>query len=540
MSANEPVPQESAISGTTPARKPVVLLVLDGWGVAPPGDGNPIAAADTPYLDEIIATFPTVTVRASGEAVGLSWGEMGNSEVGHLTIGAGKIFYQSLPRINLSVQNGSFFENEVFKAAAAHCKKNGTTFHVMGILSPGNVHGSDEHINALLEFAKRQGLDDVVVHPILDGRDTIYNTGIEFMKALVAKCESAGVGRIGSVSGRYYAMDRDNRWDRIEKAYRAMTGVGESLAEDPVEAIMASYAAEVYDEEFVPVAIVKDGSPVGRIKNGDAVVFANFRPDRARQITQAFSIPSFQKFEREYMTDLMFCTMTEYEKGTPAKVAFPPETIRTCLAKVVSDAGLKQLHISETEKYAHVTFFLNGMREEEFPNEERVIIPSPRVSSYDKAPEMSTGKITDRIIDEIAKGRFDLIAANFANADMVGHTGAFEATKKGAETIDTCVGRIVNAVLPTGGAVIITADHGNGEEVVNLQTGELDKEHSTNPVPFIVVGETWRGQGAPSGEIVGGDLSLMPPVGMLADVAPTVLKILGVEQPEDMTGSPLV
>lgn len=521
--------------------KPLVLVVLDGWGVAPPGEGNPVEAADTPVFDELVTTFPTVTVRASGEAVGLSWGEMGNSEVGHLTIGAGKIFYQSLPRINLSVQTGEFFRNPVFLEAASHVKKNGSTFHIMGILSPGNVHGSDDHIHALLQFAKQQGLPDVVVHPILDGRDTIYNTGIEFIRTLQSQMKELGVGRIGSISGRFYAMDRDNRWERVEAAFRVMTGTSTAKSyEDPVQAVEESYAAKVYDEEFVPVTIVKDGNPVGPIKDGDAVICANFRPDRSRQIAQAFSIPSFAKFERPYMQNLFYATMTEYEKGTPAKVAFPPEVISTCLAKVISEAGLKQLHIAETEKYAHVTFFLNGMQEEEYPGEDRVIIPSPRVSSYDQAPEMSTPKIAERIVKEIQAGTYDVIVTNLANADMVGHTGKFDATKKGAEAIDAALGKIVPAALAAGGVVIITADHGNGEEVLNLQTGELDKEHSTNPVPFLIIGEQWRGQASPSGEVIGGDLSLMPPVGMLADTAPTVLKLLNVAQPKEMTGSPLI
>jgi 2,3-bisphosphoglycerate-independent phosphoglycerate mutase len=521
-------------------KRPVVLIILDGWGVAPAGEGNPLEAAETPVFDELVRTFPTVTVRASGEAVGLSWGEMGNSEVGHLTIGAGKIFYQSLPRINLSIQTGEFFKNEIFVQAAAHVKQKKSTFHILGILSPGNVHGSDEHIYALLRFAKQQGLTDVVVHPILDGRDTIYNTGMDFVRALQAKMAEIGVGRIGSLSGRFFAMDRDNRWDRVEKAYNAMLGKADKTHEDPVKAVQESYDAKVYDEEFVPVTIVKGGKPVGAVKDGDAMIFANFRPDRARQITQAFVIPAFNKFQRQYMAELFFSSMTEYEKGVPVRVAFPPEFIETCLAKVVSDAGLKQLHIAETEKYAHVTFFLNGMREEEFPNEERVIIPSPRVSSYDQAPAMSTPKIAERIVKEVQAGTYDLIITNFANADMVGHTGKFEPTKQGAQAVDAAVGQVVNAVLPAGGVVIITADHGNGEEVLNLQTGEIDKEHSTNPVPFIIIGEEWRGQASPSGEIIGGDLSLMPPVGMLADTAPTVLKMLGVAQPTEMTGSPLI
>lgn len=521
-------------------QKPVVLLILDGWGIAPAGEGNPILAADTPYLDEIIKTFPTVPVRASGQAVGLSWGDMGNSEVGHITIGAGKIFYQSLPRIDLAIETGEFFENSVFIEATEHCKKNGSTFHIMGILSPGNVHGSNLHINALLKLAKDKGLTDVVVHCFMDGRDTIYNTGLEFMQMLLATMEELGVGRVGSMTGRYYAMDRDNRWDRVETAYKAILGTAEVTTDDPIKAIEESYAKEVYDEEYVATTIVKDGKPVGSVKDGDAMVFANFRPDRARQIAQAFVIPSFSKFEREYMPNLYFATMMEYEKGTPAKIAYPPNLIDTCLAKVISENGLTQLHIAETEKYAHVTFFLNGMVEEEFEGEDRVIIPSPRVSSYDQAPAMSTPKIAERIVQEIEKKEYDVIIANLANADMVGHTGVYEATKEGCEVIDTAIGQIVNAALTAGGAVVITADHGNGEEVLNLTTGKLDKEHSTNPVPFIVIGEKWRGMAGPAGEIPGGDLSLMQPVGMLGDTAPTIFKILGVKQPDSMTGSPLI
>ncbi len=522
--------------------KPVILLILDGWGVAPPGPGNPIEAADTPYLDEIISTFPTVTVAASGEAVGLSWGEMGNSEVGHLTIGAGKIFYQTFPRINLAIQTGEFYKNQVFLDAAAHCKKNKSTLHIMGILSPGNVHGSDQHIYTLLDFAKRQGLTDVVLHAFTDGRDAKFNSGIDFVRECQKQMQTLGIGRFGSLGGRFYGMDRDNRWERIEQSYNAIVGKSaEKQYEDPVKALEESYAAEVYDEEFVPTIIAKSGKPAGPVKDGDALLFANFRPDRARQITTALSVPSFSKFEREYMQNLYVGTMAEYEKGLPVKVAFPPEIVEICLAKVVSDAGLRQMHIAETEKYAHVTFFMNGMREEEFPGEDRVIIPSPRVSSYDEDPGMSTQKITNRILEEIEKAEYDLIIANFAPADMVGHTGSYEATKKGCEVIDSCVGQIVNASLPHGAAVVITADHGNGEEVINLQTGEMDKEHSTNPVPFIVIGERWRGQSSPSGaEITGGDLSLMSPVGMLADTAPTVLKILNIQQPSDMTGSPLI
>jgi 2,3-bisphosphoglycerate-independent phosphoglycerate mutase len=515
---------------------------MDGWGVAPPGQGNPVEAANTPFFDALVREFPTCTVRASGEAVGLSWGEMGNSEVGHLTIGAGKVFYQSLPRINISIQNGEFFQNKIFLEAINYCKQNGSTFHVMGICSPGNVHGSDEHMHALLQLAKDQGLTKVLVHPILDGRDSKFDSGKEFVSQLQAKLQELGVGQIATLSGRYWTMDRDNRWDRISKAYNAMVlGQAQKTHADPVKAIEESYAAKVYDEEFEPTVIVDgSGQPVGKVSPKDAMVFTNFRPDRAREITQAFVIPGFTKFERQYVEDLFFASMMEYEKGTPVKVAFPPQTIDVCLAKVVSDAGLKQLHITETEKYAHVTFFMNGMIEDPFPSEERVIIPSPRVSSYAEAPEMSQIKVADRIVEEIEANKYDLIVTNFAGADMVGHTGDYEATKKSCEVIDQCLAKMVKALLAKGGAMVITADHGNGEEVLNLQTGEIDKEHSTNPVPFIVIGEPFRGQASPSGEVAGNDLSIMPPVGMLADTAPTVLKLMGLPQPKEMTGTPLI
>lgn len=520
-------------------QKPVVLLVLDGWGIAPKGDGNPLEAAKTPVFDELVATYPAMTLRGSAESVGLSWGEMGNSEVGHLTIGAGRVFYQSFPRITLAIQSGEFMANAAFLEAAEHAKKNKSAFHIIGIYSPGNVHGSDAHVQALLQFAKKHGLKKVYVHAILDGRDSIFNTGATFLEELKQAMKKIGIGEIASVSGRYYAMDRDNRWDRIEAAYKAMTGAG-AMVEDAVEAVNASYTKNVFDEEFSPVTIAKRDKAIGPISDGDAVVFANFRPDRAMQLTKAFALPAFAKFPHTEIRDLYFVTMTEYEKNIPVKIAFPPEIIDTCLAKVISDAGLKQLHIAETEKYAHVTFFMNGMREEAFPGEDRVIIPSPKVASYDTEPEMSTGKITDRIVEEIRAQKYDVIIANFANADMVGHTGNFEATKTAVENIDRNIGKIAAAILEANGALIITADHGNAEEVKNLQTGAIDKEHSTNPVPLIIVGQPWKGKESPAGPVPEGDLSLMSPVGVLADVAPTMLAILGVPQPPEMTGSALV
>ncbi len=520
--------------------KPIVLLIADGFGVAPDTEGNAVTRANMPVYKNLIENYPAMTLRASGEAVGLSWGQMGNSEVGHLTIGAGRIFFQSLPRITMSIEDGTFFENRAFLNALEHCKKNGSTLHLMGLCSPGGVHAHIEHLYSLLDFCARNKFNRVAIHAFLDGRDTIYNGGEAFIEELEAKIKEYKVGTIATLGGRYYAMDRDNRWDRIQKMYDAMVkGVGE-YADSAKKAIQASYAKGVYDEEFVPTVITKSGHPIATIKSNDACIFFNYRPDRARQITKALSLPEFEKFERVAMNNFYMVTMMEYEKDFPVDVAYPPLTVETCLAKVISDAGLRQLHITETEKYAHVTFFLNGMVEEEFPGEDRVIIPSPRVSSYDKAPEMANVQITDRIIKEIADGGYDFIVANFASPDMVAHTGNFEATVKAHESMDKQLGRIVDATLAVGGIVLLTADHGNSEELVNLTTGEVDKEHSTNPVPFLIVGRQLEGMKAPTGDVIGGDLSMTPPAGMLADVAPTILRLMGIPQPDEMIGRTLI
>ena len=521
--------------------KPVILLIIDGFGIAPVGLGNAVAESNMPVFHRLISRYPAMTVQANGPAVGLSWGEMGNSEVGHLTIGAGRIFYQSLPRINLSIESGEFFEQPVFKKAVEHARSHNGTLHLMGIVSPGNVHASQEHLHALLDFCQREKYDKVAVHAFLDGRDAIFNSGASFIAELEAKIAQVGVGKIATLSGRYYAMDRDNRWDRIQLAYDAMVNGAGPTAFSASDAIQASYAKEVYDEQFVPTVITdKKGKPVSKIASGDAVIFFNFRPDRARELTKAFALPAFDKFPREPLKDLFFATFTEYEKDLPVEVVYPPQLIDQCLAKVISDAGLTQLHIAETEKYAHVSFFLNGMREEEFPGETRAIIPSPRVSSYDKQPEMSVFQIAERVVKETMAGTYDFIVINFANPDMVGHTGNEEATVKACEAVDKALGQIVDAVLAVGGALVMTADHGNAEEVKNLITGAMDKEHSTNPVPFLVVSKDLEGVKAPGGDIETEDLSMVMPIGMLADTAPTVLKLLGVAQPPEMTGSPLI
>ncbi|HEU0051511.1 MAG TPA: 2,3-bisphosphoglycerate-independent phosphoglycerate mutase [Patescibacteria group bacterium] len=520
--------------------RPVVLLIIDGFGIAPAGEGNAVAAAQMPVFRKLTQSYPAMTIQASGEAVGLSWGEMGNSEVGHLTIGAGRIFYQSLPRINLSIATEDFYKNPVLLKAIEHIKTTDGKLHFMGLVSPGGVHASEEHLYALLDFCHRQKVSTVFIHAFLDGRDSIYNSAAGFIKELEAKMREFGVGQIATLSGRYYAMDRDNRWDRIEKAYNAITqGQGEQV-EKPDDAIQASYAKGIYDEQFVPTVITKKGQPIAKVEEGDAVVFFNFRTDRARELTKAFVLPAFDKFPRTQIKNLFFGTFTEYEKDLPVEVIFPPQLIENCLAKVISDAGLKQLHIAETEKYAHVTFFLNGMREDEFPGEDRVIIPSPRVSTYDQEPEMSVFKIADRIEKEIGAGTYDFVVANFANPDMVGHTGNEEATVKACQAVDEALGRIVNVALAVDGAVVITADHGNAEEVKNLMTGEMDKEHSTNPVPCVIVAHELEGLKAPGGDVVGDDLSLAQPVGMLADVAPTICKLMEIPQAPEMSGTALI
>ncbi|MBP7134395.1 2,3-bisphosphoglycerate-independent phosphoglycerate mutase [Patescibacteria group bacterium] len=520
--------------------KPVILLILDGFGVAPPGNGNAIAEAKMPIFRHLIDSYPAMTVQANGAAVGLSWGEMGNSEVGHLTIGAGKIFYQSLPRINLSIESREFFAIPALKKAITQAKAQGKAIHLMGLISQGNVHASQEHLHALLDFCAQEQCKDVYIHGFLDGRDAIYNSAVGFITELEQKIASVKVGKIATLAGRYYAMDRDNRWDRVQLAYDAMVlGKGDQ-ANNALEALQNSYAKQVFDEQVLPTVIMEGGKPVATIQAGDSVIFFNFRPDRARELTKAFALPTFDKFPRTAVESLFFVTFTEYEKDLPVEVAFPPQPIDVCLAKVISDAGLTQLHIAETEKYAHVTFFLNGMREEEFPGEQRAIIPSPRVSSYDKQPEMSVFEIADRVVKDTAAGTFDFIAINFANADMVGHTGNEAATVAACEAIDTALGKIVDTALTVGGAVVITADHGNAEEVTNLTTGEMDKEHSTNSVPLLVIHRELEGMKAPSGDVMNGDLSLVPPIGMLADVAPTILKLLQLPQPPEMTGNPLI
>ncbi len=521
-------------------KKPYVLIVIDGFGVAPDSPGNAITQAKTSNVDRYIRLYPTMTLRASGDEVGLSWGEMGNSEVGHLAIGAGRVYYQMFPRINRSISDTSFIHNEAFLHAIEHVKMHKSALQLIGMVSPGRVHSMDEHCYALLDLAKEHKVKEVYIQAILDGRDTVYNAGIDFISAVEQKMKSIKLGKIASLSGRYFAMDRDHRWDRTQKAYEAMVPGQGNQATSPIQAIKDSYTKEVYDEEFVPTVIMDHEQPVGPVQEHDAIIFFNFRPDRMRQLTEAFVLPDFTGFERTCVQHIFSVTMAEFEKNLPVEVAFPPQVIENGLAETLSKHHRTQLHIAETEKYAHVTFFLNGTREEPFPGETRVIIPSPNVASYDLAPAMSARDITSRVIKELREDTYDFIVMNFANPDMVGHTGNLEATIKAVEVVDECIGKIVDETLSRDGAVFVTSDHGNAEEKLNLRTGDINKEHATNPVPFFIIGKAFQGQTAGAGEIPEGDLSLVPPVGMLADVAPTILSVMGIEQPEEMIGQSLL
>ncbi len=525
------------------AYRPVVLVIFDGWGVAPKSEGNAITRARTPNFSSYLKNYPAMTLYASGNEVGLLFGEIGNSEVGHLNIGAGRIYYQSCPRINQAITDGSFFEHQSFLKAIEHAKKNGSNLHLIGLLSSGNVHASNDHLYALLELCKRAGLKkQVKVHIILDGRDCAYNLGAFFIKEVLAKMVSLQVGELATISGRFYAMDRDNRWQRVEKAYRAMAeGNSEKMTIDAEKAILESYEAKVYDEEFIPTVITdQKGKPIGDVHDGDAIIFANFRPDRARELTKAFVLPSFAGFERKRIENLFFVTMTEYEKNIPVVVAFEPIVVHNCLAEVISKNNLKQFHAAETEKYGHVTFFLNGTVEEPFPGEERGLVPSPKVSNYSEVPAMSSSGVAKEAVKAIDSEKYDFIVINFASPDMVAHTGNLSASIAACEAADAGLGEIVNHALSHGGVVLMTADHGNAEELINLQTNEMDKEHSVNPVPCLIIGEDFKGEAGPGGDAPEGDLSLLTPVGVLADVAPTILKLLGIDQPPEMTGAPLI
>jgi 2,3-bisphosphoglycerate-independent phosphoglycerate mutase len=522
--------------------KPVLLVILDGWGITQPFTGNAISQASTPNFNDFIARYPAMVLSASGEAVGLPWGEHGNSEVGHLNLGLGRIVYQELPLINRAITDNSFFANQAFLKAIEHAKNNNSCLHLLGLVSNCGVHSSVDHLQALLALAKEKGLTKVCIHAILDGRDTTFNSGINFIKELERFINEYKVGRIATVSGRFYAMDRDNRWDRIEKAYNAIVLGEGKQAQSAIRAIDESYSKKIYDEEFFPTVIVDNDKPVATIKENDSVIFFNFRADRAREITKSLVLPGFNKFSSwRYLKDLYFVCMTEYEKDLPVEVAFYPEIRKNSLGEVISEAGLRQLRIAETEKYAHVTYFFNGGRETRSPGEDHILIPSPRVSNYADQPEMSAYIITEKLVSAIMDDdKYDFILVNYANSDMIGHTGNIQAAIKAVETVDKCLQKLYQAVISKNGIMLITADHGNAEVMFNMQTGMIHKEHTSNPVPFVVVGNQFEGKTIGFQESPGNDLSLLRPQGILSDVAPTILTIMNIKKPKEMTGRSLV
>ena len=509
------------------SKKPVVLMILDGYGLNDNCDHNAVCEGRTPVMDQLMSQCPFVKGNASGLAVGLPDGQMGNSEVGHLNMGAGRIVYQELTRITKSIQDGDFFDVPEFLQAVENCKKNHSALHLWGLVSDGGVHSHNTHIYGLLELAKRNGLDKVYVHCFLDGRDTPPASGKGFVEELEAKMKEIGVGKVASVMGRYYAMDRDNRWDRVERAYNALTKGEGKTAVSAADGIQASYDAEVNDEFVEPFVVVEDGKPVAVVNDHDSVIFFNFRPDRAREITRAFCDDEFKGFAREKRLDLTYVCFTDYDDTIANKlVAFKKESIVNTFGQYLADHNMTQARIAETEKYAHVTFFFNGGVEEPNKGEDRILVPSPKVATYDLQPEMSAPAVCDKLVEAIKSGKYDVIIINFANPDMVGHTGIEDAAIKAIETVDACVGSTVDAVKETDGILFICADHGNAEQLVDYETGTPFTAHTTNPVPFILLNAD------PSFKLREG--------GCLADIAPTLIELMGMEQPKEMTGKSLL
>lgn len=503
-------------------------MILDGWGINRNPDHNAVAMAKTPNLSRYLSEYPHAEIRCSGMAVGLPDGQMGNSEVGHLNLGAGRVVYQELTRVTKSILDGDFFTNPTLLDCIAKVKASGGRLHLSGLLSDGGVHSHNTHLYALLELARREGLTEVFVHCLLDGRDTPPQSGIEYLRQLEEEIARIGIGRIATVTGRYYAMDRDNRWERVEQAYNAMVcGQGESFA-SAKEAIERSYSAGVHDEFVLPSVIAEHGEPVGTVRDGDGFIFFNFRSDRAREITRALALNNFDGFDRQCYPRLAgYVCMTEYDATFGLPIAFCSTELINILGGVLGAAGLKQLRIAETEKYAHVTFFFNGGSEVPFTGEDRVLIPSPKeVATYDQKPEMSAYLVTEELLSRLDKEFYDVIILNFANCDMVGHTGILEAAIRAVEAVDACAGRVVAKVQEKGGAVLITADHGNAEQMQD-ENGEPFTAHTVNPVWLILVDDSRRGATLREG-------------GRLADIAPTMLKMLGLPQPPEMTGESLL
>lgn len=538
---------------TTSRPRPVVLAIMDGWGLAEPGPGNGVSLSSKPNVDRWTAECPYTMLAASGMDVGLPEGQIGNSEVGHLNIGAGMIVYQDYTRINKSISDGDFFTNAALLSAFEHVKRTGGRLHLLGLFGPGGVHSHQDHLHALLELAKQQDMPRTYMHLFLDGRDVLPRSALGFLDALEAAVARIGVGSVATVSGRYYAMDRDKRWERTGRAYEALVDGSGNTAANARAAIEASYADDVSDEFMIPTVIMQDGQPVATIQDGDAIIFYNFRPDRGRQLTRALVQPDFNEYVQKHyekqkaegqplpdhiwqrgrqLNDLSYVTMTRYEEGLPVDIAYPPHNVKHPMARVVSEAGLRQFHIAETEKYPHVTFFFNGRIEEPFPGEDRVLVPSPKVATYDLQPEMSAAGVTEALLKAIESNQYDFIIVNYANPDMVGHTGVPAAIIKACETVDESLGRVVPAITERGGAVLIIADHGNAEMMVDPETGGPHTAHTTNLVPCILVA-------APGAGLDKGKVSLRGG-GRLADVVPTLIELLGLQPAPEMTGRSLL
>ena len=507
-------------------KKPTVLMILDGYGLNDKTAGNAVAEANTPVMDKLMANCPFVRGNASGLFVGLPDGQMGNSEVGHLNMGAGRIVYQDLTKITKAIEDGDFFENPELVKACRNAKEQDSALHLFGLVSDGGVHSHNTHIYGLLELAKRQGVSKVYVHCFLDGRDTPPASGKDYVQELVDKMAEIGVGEVATVMGRYYAMDRDNRWDRVEKAYNAIVKGEGVQADSAVEAVQQSYDKDETDEFVLPTVVMKNGVPTATIKDGDSVIFFNFRPDRAREITRTFCDDAFDGFDRGERVKTIYVCFTEYDVTIPNKsVAFVKTEITNTFGEFLADHNMTQARIAETEKYAHVTFFFNGGVEEPNKGEDRILVKSPKVATYDLKPEMSAFEVCDKLVEAIKSGKYDVIIINFANPDMVGHTGVEAAAVKAVEAVDTCVGRAVDALKEVNGQMFICADHGNAEQLIDEETGEPFTAHTTNQVPFILVNT--EGYGLREG-------------GCLADIAPTLIELMGMEQPKEMTGKSLL
>jgi len=517
---------------------PVVLIILDGYGISPIKEGNAVWNADTPNLEMYQKKYPKALLHTAGNEVGLPYGEFGNSEVGHLNIGSGRVVYQPLLRVSNEIDAGNLYNNPAMDGIKKHLKKTGGDLHLMGLLSPGGVHSHIDHLNNILEWCKNNKIKKIFLHLFTDGRDAPQESAEKYVEDLERTIKELGIdAKVASLSGRYFAMDRDRHWDRLKKAYQAWIGTSRNKNDDPVDAVRENYKEKKTDEFMDPVTIIdKNREPVGAIRDEDALLMFNIRPDRTRQTLMAFVNKTFGSFKTKKFKDLYIATLTEYDPKLKAEVVFPEKDIINSLGEVLSKKGLKQFHIAETEKYAHVTYFFNGGREKPFTGETRVIVPSPEVSTYDEKPEMSCTKISERVLLELAKGKEDFYVINFANPDMVGHSGNYKAILLALEAVDQCTDKVVEKVLSLNGAVIITADHGNAEETVNSQTGEKDTEHNIYPAPFILIANGLENKK----ETLSFKEAITQPIGALCDVAPTILDLMNIKQPEEMTGISLL